>query len=277
MRGPFVSSLLFCATLLVHTGAAAVVTSDVEFTKRGGTPLLLDASVPDGPGPFPAVIVVHGGGFTRGSKTMYVTPMFQPLTAANFAWFSINYRLVPEVNLHGQVDDVVSAIQWVHDHALEYKVDPKRIALLGESAGAYLVDYAAIVAPQDLRVAAVVSFYGPHDLVMQVQEKGLSKGMTGLTGVAELNPEGEKQLRAVSPYFIVKNGLPPFLLLHGTADELVPYQQSPRFCQALKTKGVKCELYTVKDGLHGMGNWEKHADQLEYKSVVIQWLRKELP
>lgn len=276
MRALVISLLVLGTILFAETCVAAIVTSDIEFVKRGSAPLLLDASVPDGPGPFPAVIVVHGGGFTGGSKTLYVTPMFQPLTAANFAWFSINYRLVPEVNLHGQVDDVVSAIQWVHDHAQEYKVDPKRIALLGESAGAYLLDYAAIVAPKNLRVAAVVSFYGPHDLAMLVKEKGLGKGIMALTGVEELNAEGEKQLRAVSPYYMVKKGLPPFLLLHGTADELVPYQQSPRFCQALKVKGVNCELYTVKDGLHGMGNWEKHPDQLEYKSVVIDWLKKKL-
>ncbi len=207
---------------------------------------------------------------------MYITPMFQPLTAGNFAWFSINYRLVPEVNLHGQVDDVISAIQWLHDHAQEYKVDPKRIALLGESAGAYLVDYAAIVAPKNLQVAAVVSFYGPHDLVQLVKEKGLGKGIQALTGVQELNAEGEKQLRAVSPYDMVKKGLPPFLLLHGTADELVPYQESPRFCDALKARGVDCELHTVPGGLHGVGNWEKHPEQLDYKSVVIAWLKKKL-
>ncbi len=276
MRGPAVPLLLLGATLLAQTSAAAVVTSDIEFVKRENRPVLLDSSVPDGPGPFPTVIVVHGGGFTGGSKTMYVTPMFQPLTTANFAWFSINYRLVPEVNLHGQVDDVLSAIQWVHDHAREYKVDPQRIALLGESAGAFLVDYAAIVAPKDLRVAAVVSFYGPHDMALMVQEKGLGKGITALTGVEELNAEGKKQLRAVSPYYMVRKGLPPFFLPHGTADELVPYKQSPRFCDALKRKGAECELYTVTGGLHGMGNWEKHPDQLEYKSAVIAWLKTKL-
>ena len=161
----------------------------------------MDASVPGGPGPFPAVIVVHGGGFTGGSKTVFITPILQPLTDANFAWFSINYRLVPETNLHGQTDDVLSAVQWVHDHAKEYKVDPKRVALLGESAGAFLVDYVAIMAPKDLRVAAVVSFYGPHDLALQVEEKGLGKTIPVLTGVEQLNDEGKKQLQAISPYY----------------------------------------------------------------------------
>jgi len=267
---------LLGATLLAQTSGAAVVTRDVEFVKRGSTPLLLDASVPDGPGPFPTVIVVHGGGFTKGNKTMYITPMFQPLTAANFTWFSINYRLVPEVSLQGQVDDVLSAIQWVHDHASEYKVDPRRIALLGESAGAFLTDYAAMVAPKELRVAAVVSFYGPHDLLMEAKEEGLDDGTRVLAGVQDLNAAGEKRLRDVSPYYMIKPGLPPFLLLHGTADELVPYQESPRFCDALKASGVECDLYTVPGGKHGVGSWEKHPDQLEYKSVVIAWLKKEL-
>ncbi len=267
---------LLCFVLSAGRAAAAVVTTDVEFVKRGSVPILLDASVPEGPGPFPAVIAVHGGGFTQGSKTVYITPIFPTLTTGKFTWFSINYRLVPEVNLHGQVDDVISAIRWVHDHAKEYKVDPKRIALLGESAGAYLVDYAAMVAPKDLQVAAVVSFYGPHDLVMQAKEKGLSKGLQGLTGVEELNADGEKRLRGVSPTFMVHKGLPPFLLLHGTADQLVPYQESTLFCEALKAQGVACELFTVPDGRHGMGSWEGHTEQSKYKAVVSEWLKKNL-
>ena len=75
---------------------------------------------------------------------------------------------------------------------------------------------------------------------------------------------------------MVKKGLPPFLLLHGTADELVPYQESPLFCDALKAHGVDCELYPVPGGRHGVGSWEKHPDQLAYKSVVIAWLKKKL-
>jgi acetyl esterase len=129
------------------------------------------------------------------------------------------------------VDDVVSALAWVHAHAAEYKVDPKRVALMGESAGAYLVDYAAMIAPKTLPLAAT-------------KRGTVSEGTTGLTGVKELNAEG----------------LPPFLLLHGTADEQVPYEQSPRFCEALKTQGVACELYTVPGGRHGLGGGVAQAD-----------------
>ena len=100
--------------------------------------------------------------------------------------------------------------------------------------------------------------------------------MRGLTGVQELNGDGESKLRAISPYFLVRKGLPPFLLLHGTADEQVPYEQSPRFCEVLKAEGNQCELFTVPGGRHGMGAWEQHADQQDYKAKVVEWLHEKL-
>lgn len=255
----------------------ATVTRDIEYVKRGTTPLLLDASVPDGPGPFPAVIIVHGGGFVRGNKLTYVPPLFLPLTEAKFAWFTIDYRLAPASKLPDPVDDVLSALAWVHAHAAEYKVDPKRVALMGESAGAYLVDYAAMKAPKELPVAAVVSFYGPHDFELSAKKRGtVSEGMRGLTGVTELNEEGVKRLTALSPYSMVRKGLPPFLLLHGTADEQVPYEQSPRFCEALKANGVPCEVYTVPGARHGIGSWEQSPETQGYKVKMVEWLRQTL-
>ncbi|HEY3444533.1 MAG TPA: alpha/beta hydrolase [Paludibaculum sp.] len=261
--------------LLAALAPGATVTRDIEYVKRGTTPLLLDASVPDGPGPFPTVIIVHGGGFVRGNKVTYVPPLFPPLTEARFTWFTIDYRLAPASKLPDPVDDIVAALAWVHAHAKEYKVDPKRVALMGESAGAYLVDYAAMIAPKSLPLAAVVSFYGPHDFTVSAKKRGApSEGMTGLTGVTELNEEGLKRLAELSPYSMVKKGLPPFLLIHGTADEQVPYEQSPRFCEALKAKGVPCELYTVPGAGHGMGGWEKVPEFQGYKVKMVEWLRQ---
>jgi alpha-L-fucosidase 2 len=262
--------------LLAITVQAAMVKKDVEFVRRGGEAILLDASIPDGPGPFPAVILVHGGGFTTGNKTTYITPIFAPLTDAHFAWFTIDYRLSPGAQLPAPVDDVISALEWVHRHAAEYKVDPKRIALLGESAGAYLVDYAAIRAPKEFAPAAIVSFYGPHDLTFASAGETVHEGVAGLTGVQKMDADGTKKLRAVSPYYLVRKGLPPFLLVHGDKDQMVPYEQSPRFCKALQAAGDKCELFTVPEGRHGMGDWEKHPDQWAYKSKVVEWLLRVL-
>ena len=257
--------------------SAAQMRTDVEFAKKGDVSLTLDASIPDGNGPYPAVIVVHGGGFVRGDKQTYVKPLFKPLTDANFTWFTINYRLAPRYKLPDPVEDVISAIQWVRANAAEYKVDPKRIALVGESAGAYLVDYAAMIAPKNAQVAAVVSFYGPADLVFQASEKKtVSEGIQGLTGVKEANTEGQKKLHDLSPYFLIRKNPPPFLLIHGTEDEQVPYQQSVRFRRALMDKGGKVELFTVDGGKHGVGPWEQNPAHQAYKAKFIEWLRATL-
>ena len=267
-------TLIACAGVM----SAAQMRTDVEYAKKGEVSLTLDASIPDGGGPYPAVIVVHGGGFTKGDKQTYVKPLFKPLTDANFAWFTINYRLAPQYKMPAPAEDVISAIEFVKAHAAEFKVDPKRIALVGESAGAYLVDYVAVTAPKGARVNAVVSFYGPADLVFQVNEKGqkISEGLQGLTGVTEWNAEGQKKFRDLSPSFLVQKNPPPFLLIHGTEDEQVPYQQSVRFRRVLMEKGGKVELFTVDGAKHGVGPWEKDPGHQAYKAKFIEWLRAAL-
>ena len=267
------AALLFCSAVT----RGATVTNDIEYAKRPSGPLLLDASIPDGAGPFRAVIIVHGGGFARGNKVTYVPPVFQPLRNGGFAWFSINYRLAPAVGVKDQVEDVLSALAWVHQHARQYHVDRKRVALLGESAGAYLVDYVAMIAPKTTPVAAIVSFYGPADLTLQFAKKPMPDTMQSFFGVNGSNAASEQTLHRLSPYFMIHRNLPPFLLLHGTADEQVPYEQSPRFCDALKAAGDRCELFTVPGGRHGMGQWEQHPDQLAYKAKIIEWLTEAMP
>src|ERR1700757_4223938 len=96
---------------------AAVDQKGVEFGHPGANPLLLDLHIPDGPGPFPAAILVHGGGFDAGSRSTNVRPLFDPLAAANFAWFSIDYRLAPEAHYTDAAADVMAAIRWVAAHA----------------------------------------------------------------------------------------------------------------------------------------------------------------
>src|SRR5947209_15265074 len=86
--------------------AGAMDKKDVEYGNPGGKPLLLDLHVPDGPGPFPAAILVHGGGFDEGSKSTNVRPLFEPLAKAGFAWFSIDYRLAPQFRFPEAIEDV---------------------------------------------------------------------------------------------------------------------------------------------------------------------------
>jgi acetyl esterase len=247
---------------------------DIEFAKSGDVSLTLDAFVPEGAGPFATCILVHGGGFTKGDKHSFLKPLFEPLSKAGFTWFTINYRLAPQHAWPACADDVASAIKWVKAHAAEYKVDPKRIALIGESAGGHLVSWTGVMGAGDTRVAAVVPFYAPHDLVVQVQRRNALGGLGGLIGTEELNDAALKKLADISPLNHIKPGLPPFLQIHGDKDETVPLSQSLNFATKMKAAGNSCETIIVPGGIHGMGGWQKLGS--DYQEQMIAWLRQTL-
>lgn len=249
--------------------------TDIEFASPGGVSLTLDAWTPEGKGPFPTVIVVHGGGRINGDKQTYVKPLFEPLRESGFAWFTINYRLAPKHPFPAAVDDAFAAVAWVKQHAAEYKVDPRRIALMGESAGGHIVAYVGARGKGKTKVAAVVDFYGAHDLVKQAQAKGLKPNMKGFLQIEDI-ASGEAKLTAASPIAYVHKRMPPFLFIHGTKDEQVPYEQSPMMCDKMKSVGARCEVYTVPDGPHGVGPWEKNPAFQAYKTKMIEWLRAAL-
>jgi alpha-L-fucosidase 2 len=272
------------AVVLVSMTFASEV-NDVEFARPGGFSLTLDARTPDGNGPFPAVIIVHGGSFSHGNKRTYVTPLFDLLSNAGFAWFTINYRLAPDYAFPAAVEDVESAVRWVRANAAKYRVDARRIALAGESAGGYLVAYAGASSKGDARVAAVVDFYGPNDLVLQTKARRAEPPDPSKTGPGLLEFMGFKtwrdegvveRLRAASPATLVSQNMPPFLFIHGDADEQVPYQQSPQMCDLMRKAGAQCEVITVEAGRHGMLSWESHPAMAHWKQEMVTWLKQTL-
>lgn len=268
----FLTIAYFAATNLAAADLPPLK-KDIEYAKCGDVSLKLDAFVPAGEGPFPTCILVHGGGFTKGTKQSYITPIFEPLSHAGFVWFTIDYRLAPDHRWPALADDVQSAIRWVKQHAKEYKVDPTRIALIGESAGGHLVSYVGAVGKDDTSVAAVVPFYAPHDLEFQVDNRGkLGDSMTALLGLTELNDDARKALRAASASTAVHEKMPPYLLIHGNKDAQVPLEQSTRFQTLMKKHGNTCELITIAGGAHGMGGWKSLSS--DYQEQMIAWLKK---
>lgn len=276
------------ATLTVALPAAPVDKQNVEYGKPGGVPLLLDLHVPDGPGPFPTAILVHGGGFDQGSKSTNVKPLFEPLSQAGFAWFSIDYRLAPKVHFDEAMDDVFTAIKWVKAHANEYHVDTKHIALIGESAGGYLVNYGGTHLTDATNVAAVVDFYGPSDYaalstlrrehpdrfnMVSINGHAAHGGGIHFFGVDKLDEAGLAKLHSYAPIAGVHKGMPPFLCIHGTSDDQVNFEQTPPFCSAIKAVGSNCEIIKVDGGAHGMNNW-KDASMQHWKPEMIAWLEK---
>lgn len=261
--------------LLLAVPAPAGLRTDIVFATPGGVPLTLDAFVPEGDGPFPTCILVHGGGFTKGDKTSYIKPLFEPLSKAGFTWLTINYRLAPQHRFPACIEDVETAIRWVKAHAAEFKADPQRIALVGESAGGHLVSLAGVRARDDTRVAAVVPFYAPHDLESRVkQSQSVPAWVEALFGLTQLDNAAWKVLHEASPINHIHGGLPPYLVVHGTKDNTVPFAQSLKFQEKMKAAGNVCDLIVIDGGAHGMGGWEKIDPS--YKEKLVAWLRTTL-
>lgn len=266
------------AVLLLLCGlsaSAADYQPDITFRTVDGVDLKLDASIPDGPGPHPAVILVHGGGWEAGDKRTYINYIFEPLTDAGFAWFSIDYRLAPTHTWPAPGDDVLFALDWLRNRAAHFRIDPSRFGLVGESAGGHLVSWAATRAEPGM-LAAVVPFYGVHDFVsFAAHHKGELKNIRQLLGVQRLTAQTAERHREASPIAFVHPQMPPLLMIHGTEDPSVPYQQSVDMCDAVTSQGVACDVYPVAGG-HGMNNWEPNTELHHYKGKLVDWLREKL-
>lgn len=256
---------------------------DIQYGEAGGEKLLLDVSVPAGDGPFPVAILVHGGGWSRGDKFRVpsgdgadITPMFAPLTAAQYVWFSINYRHAPKHLWPACFEDVQTSIRWVKANAARFNGDPARIALFGHSAGGHLVCLAATLVDDSVRVQAVVG-YAPvtnHEQDLPVRG-GLSPSLQGLLNrPKEVTPESLGLLRAISPLNHVRPGLPPFLLIHGELDKTVPLPQSLDFQAKLRAAGVICDLMVVPGAGHGLADWERLDP--DYPARMVAWLDSHL-
>jgi pectinesterase len=265
---------------------------DIEYGEANGQKLLLDAHVPAGEGKFPVVIIVHGGGWDSWDKESPtdIVPVFAPV-ATNFCWFTINYRLAPTNRWPACIEDVNTAIRWVKQHATEYRGDPNHIALLGYSAGGHLVTLAAthpekpnallkflhLTTKTSTEVQAVAAFAPPTDLVADNERRGgLSISMRHLFGYESSNITDEVRvvLKKNSPLTYVRPGLPPFLLLNGTADKTVPFTQTENFYHALKAANVDATLIPIPEGQHRIADWKKFVP--DWQQQLADWLNVKL-
>lgn len=247
-------------------------------TTPGYRPRLLDVLVPAGEGPFPAVVWIHGGGWLDGDRrypppTVPADLLHGSVLAAGLALVSIDYRHSLEAPFPAQLHDVKAAVRYVRAFAGVLGIDPHRIGLWGESAGGHLAALGGLVGPGtpggaalegtegvgsgESGVLAVVDWYGCSDLVALAahpmppmpSEVGFPDPYEALLGarVAE-DPE---PARVASPLTYARGPyLPPFLLVHGTHDGLVPYSQSEALAEALVGAGGEVTLRPVQDADH---------------------------
>lgn len=258
--------LLFAA---LHASAGTFTTYEaIEYASPGGETLLLDLRVPDGAGPHPVIVYLHSGAWIMGDR--FGGPAVRQ-ASRGYAVASIEYRLAPDHIWPAPVEDTKAAIRWLRANAARFHLDPDRIGIFGTSAGAHIGSVAATSAgvpwleglslgnPQfSSAVRAVVDLYGPTDL-LRIEEDKLPcipldgnaawMPMSQLMGCAI--QECQEWTRTASPMSYVSPDDPPFLIMHGLLDCLVPYQQSIALNDALAFAGVDSQLVLLPKGDHG--------------------------
>jgi acetyl esterase/lipase len=234
----------------------------------GVRPLELDLYLPPADGPAPVVVFLHGGGWRVGSRHSAgpayrgadPTP-FEQLAQAGIAVASADYRLSGEALWPAQLHDAKAAVRWLRHRADELGIDPDRIASWGESAGGHLAELLGLT-PDDpalegevgvtgpsSRVTAVAAWYAPSDVAAVATDLGTDPADAStrealLLGAA---PSTVPELAAqASPISHVSPTAPPFLLLHGRADRLIPCPQSERLAERLPD----VELHTYDGADH---------------------------
>ncbi len=237
------------------------VTVDVEYGRVGDRPLRLDLYQPrDLAQRVPGVILIHGGGWKKGQRTIYRLYCLR-LAQRGYVAATISYRLSGEAPYPAAVQDAKCAVRWMRANAPQYGVDPDHIAVLGASAGGHLslmVGYTPEIeelegdgghAGISSRVQAVIDYYGPTDLTIPVLRD--ADVITAFLG-GKRYEQAEAQYRQASPIKHVSRDDPPTLILHGTIDELVPIAQSDALVGKLKEAGVPCEYERIDGWPHTM-------------------------
>lgn len=223
----------------------------LTFPAADGSVLRMDLYRPDGPGPFPLVVSVHGGSWNSGDRTV-LPDLAQRLASEGVAVAAVEYRLAPAHRWPAQREDVAAAVAWLRAHAAEHGLDGQRVVLHGRSAGGHL---ALAVAYADPSIRGVVAMYPPTDLVWSwehpthpwvLDTPGTLEGLVG----GPLTDATRARYVDASPLLQVHVPVPT-LLVHGTRDELVFAEQSRRLGAVLAARGAPHLVVELPWGTHG--------------------------
>ncbi|WP_148861102.1 alpha/beta hydrolase [Marinobacter fonticola] len=208
-----------------------------------------DIYLPEGPGPHPAVLSVHGGGWERRSRDD-MAGISETLASHGLAVMNIGYRFAPEYRFPAQLHDLQQAMHWLNDNAQRLDIDTNRMAGFGYSSGAHLVSLLGLVANQggeldtphggpETTLDAVVAGGTPSDL-RKFDSGKLVIQLLG--GTKQAMPE---RYAAASPVTHITPQAPPFFLFHGSWDDLVPLDHTTDFQSALAADGVPTEMMVL--------------------------------
>lgn len=252
---------------------------DIRYGRASAVTLRLDVYRPlSGPSaPRPVFFYVHGGGWMIGTKDTQGLPLMYHLASQGWVCVNVNYRLSPHATFPDHLVDLKRALAWLREHAAEYGADPGFVAVGGGSAGGHLSALLALTAndPEyqpgfegaDTRVQACVPIYGVydfarpgstwhHDELLPTLERHVMKATL---------EEDPKAFEKASPLHRIGPDAPPFFVVHGAADTLVPPQEARVFVEALRERSRSVVAYAEIPGA-------QHAFEL-FPSVRSQLVR----
>jgi acetyl esterase/lipase len=285
---------LLLILVLAATASAGTFTTyeAIEYAAPAGETLLMDLRVPDGRGPHPVILYLHSGAWIAGDRAAGAAGR---QAARGYAVASIDYRLAPEHIWPAQIEDAKAAVRWLRANAARFDLDPDRIGVFGASAGGHIASIlgtsggvAALEGvelgnPQfSSRVNVVVDFYGPTDL-LKLEEQKLPcipldandpRMPPSLLMGCPIQQCREKTATA-NPITYISKDDPPFLIVHGMRDCLVPWRQSVILHEALEDAGLDSRLILIPNGEHGgraFNGYEKNVDDF-----LDAYLRGPLP
>lgn len=228
------------------------VTTNVRFGKGGGQPLLLDAYVARRPKTRrPGVIIIHGGGWSRGDKSQFAP---EGTKLAHLGWdaFSINYRLDPPAKFPASIKDSLKAVRWIRAHARRFHLNPKKLAVIGSSAGGNLAALLAVDGhgsrKKGSRILAAVTWSAPMDLTTLARVRSFA-GLTVQHYVGCAPGSCPKLYKEGSPVSAVDHSDAPMLIANSQS-ELIPLGQAKEMAKKLKRAHVAHRLIVLPGSRH---------------------------
>ncbi len=246
-------------------------------------PLKADVYTPRGDGPFPGVVVVHGGAWYIGTR-LQLSRVAQILAQHGFTAVAIDYRLAPKYKFPAQIEDCKAAVRWMRREAVRLKIDPERIGAFGYSAGAHLVCLLGTTDADDglegeagddapsTRLQAVACGGAPCEFRVLQPDEGMLSFWLG--GTRREKPE---QYRLASPAAFASADDPPMFFFHGEKDDLVPLDSPTLMCRVLQDVGVQSELYVVPGAGHNRALMDRAALEKSIKFLAAHLQGEDAP
>ncbi len=262
---------------------------DITYCTADATPLIMDLYLPTLlPAPAPALVYIHGGGWSRGDRRSGAEQEVREMVARGYVVAAVDYRLAPEYLFPAQVEDVKCAVRHLRANAVEYQIDRSQIGAWGVSAGGHLASLLGLAdanagfegdggyADESSRVQAVVDVCGPADLTQPFSPSSFQGIMIRMVfGTAD---PSSRTLKRASPVAHVSGDDPPFLIIHGQEDTVVPPSQSAILFRRLTAAGIPADLILVENADHGFQSDTKAIDpsRLELTQTIVDFFDEHL-